>query len=319
MPIAGRRLRTARAISDSVPSPPPKATTPSAVRARIALRPSPSPVAIARSTYWFAAAGSSPGSNPMVSPPAARAPRAACSITPVSPPQMSTASRSAMPRPSSKASSASDVRGSDSPQTATRRRRELNDESLALDRPQRNHAGLLEVPDAHLRRQMRRDVTINSGQRRVRLVDHQRHARATPLTNAPIEWDLAQERDIHPLGQGLRPAMAEDIFAFAAVRADEITHVLDQPQVRDFQRVEHLDGAPDVGRRDVLRRGDDHGARHRDALRHRQLHVARPRRQVDDQVIQLAPVDVEQKLPDGSREHGSAPDGRLIGLDEEGN
>src|ERR1700737_4775398 len=38
MPIAGRLLRKARAISDNVPRPPPTATTPSAVRARIALR-----------------------------------------------------------------------------------------------------------------------------------------------------------------------------------------------------------------------------------------------------------------------------------------
>ena len=37
-PIAGRPLRSARAISDSVPRPPPRATTPSAVRASTALR-----------------------------------------------------------------------------------------------------------------------------------------------------------------------------------------------------------------------------------------------------------------------------------------
>src|ERR1700737_5170004 len=38
MPMVGSRLRSARAISDSVPRPPPRATAPSAVRASIALR-----------------------------------------------------------------------------------------------------------------------------------------------------------------------------------------------------------------------------------------------------------------------------------------
>src|SRR5260370_2138952 len=165
---------------------------------------------------------------------------------------------------------------------------------------------------------MRGDVAIDHGQLRVRLVDHQGHTWPAALADAPIQWDLAQERDLHPLGQGLRATMAKNLFAFAAMRADEVTHVFDQPQVRDLQGVEHLDGAPDVGRGDVLWRRDDDGARHRNALGHGQLNVTRARRKVDDEIVQLAPVDVEQELPDGAGEHWPAPDGGLIGLDKEG-
>ena len=101
------------------------------------------------------------------------------------------------------------------------------------------------------------------------------------------------------------------------MRTGEEAHVLDQAQVGDFQRVEHLDGAPHIGRCDVLWGRDDDGSGHRNALGHRQLHVTRPWRQVDDEIVQFAPVDVEQKLPDSARQHRPPPDGRLVGLDEE--
>src|SRR3989441_3957417 len=317
MPIVGRPFLSASATSDSVPSPPPRATTPSAVLASTALRPWPRLVAIAMSIYPFASFGSSPGSRPMVKPPPARAPRAACSITPVSPPQITTASRSAMPRPSSKARSASDVRGSDSPQTAIRRRRELNEYELYSS--QRDNARLLEVPDADLGRELRGDLAIDRSQGRVWFGHHERHARTAALADTPIQRDLAQEGDFHPFGQHFGAAVAKNVFSFAAVRTREVAHVLDQPEVGHLERVEHLDGPADVGRGHVLRRRDHDGARHRDALRHGQLHVAGSWWQIDDQVIQLAPVDVEQELLDGAGEHRPAPDGRLVSLDEERN
>jgi hypothetical protein len=42
--------------------------------------------------------------------------------------------------------------------------------------------------------------------------------------------------------------------------------------------------------RHLLRRAHHHRARQLQHLRHRQRHIARPRRQVDDEVVQLAPV-----------------------------
>src|SRR6202011_5354426 len=114
---------------------------------------------MAMSIYAFASSGSSLGNSPIVSPPAAWAPRAACSITPVSPPQIRTASRCAMPRPSSKARSASDVWGSDSPQTATRRRRGLND--YELYRPEWDNARLFEIPNADLGGEMRGNLAVD--------------------------------------------------------------------------------------------------------------------------------------------------------------
>src|SRR5437879_13834060 len=128
--------------------------------------------------YGFASSGSSPGNKPIVRPPAARAPRAACSITPVSPPQSSTAWRCAMPRPTSKARSASDVWGSDSPQTATRRRRGLND--YELYRPEWANARLLVIPNADLASEPGVDLATAASERRLRRADHREDAGASP-------------------------------------------------------------------------------------------------------------------------------------------
>ncbi|TMF57863.1 MAG: iron-sulfur cluster assembly protein, partial [Chloroflexi bacterium] len=132
-----------------------------------------------------------------------------------------------------------------------------------------------------------------------------------------VERDLAQEGDVHPLGERLGAAVAEDLGPFPAVRAEEVAHVLDQAEVWNLERVEHLDGPTDVGGRDILRGGYDDRPRHRDALGHGELHVAGSWRQVDDQVVELAPVDVEQELADGPGQHRPAPDGRLVRFYEE--
>ena len=76
-PTTGRPIRSANAISESVPKPPPTATSASTARTMSALRSSPMPVAMAIETQGFAAERSSPGSSPMVVPPASRAPRQA--------------------------------------------------------------------------------------------------------------------------------------------------------------------------------------------------------------------------------------------------
>ena len=72
--------------------------------------------------------------------------------------------------------------------------------------------------------------------------------------------------------------MTKDIVALAAVGTDEIAHVLDEAEVRHFQRVEHLDRAADIRGRHILRRRNDDRAGHGNALGHRQLHVAGPGR-----------------------------------------
>src|SRR3954453_14606471 len=90
-PTTGRPSLSARAISESVPKPPPTATSASAARAISPLRSSPIPVGTAIDTHGFAASRSLPGSSPSVTPPASCAPRHAAAITPPRPPQTTTA------------------------------------------------------------------------------------------------------------------------------------------------------------------------------------------------------------------------------------
>jgi hypothetical protein len=47
------------------------------------------------------------------------------------------------------------------------------------------------------------------------------------------------------------------------------------------------------------------------------LHVARSRRQVDHQIVELAPIHAAQKLLDDAVQHGAAPHQRLVaGIEE---
>ena len=54
--------------------------------------------------------------------------------------------------------------------------------------------------------------------------------------------------------------MTEDVGPLAAIRADEIAHVLDDAEHRHVDALEHGDAAPRVDQREVLRRRDDDGA-----------------------------------------------------------
>ncbi|MCY1361370.1 hypothetical protein D9M69_480350 [compost metagenome] len=102
-----------------------------------------------------------------------------------------------------------------------------------------------------------------------------------------------------------------------AVRADVHRHVLHDAQDRHADLLEHLDALARVEQRDVLRRGDDHRARHRHALAQRELDVAGARRHVDDQVVEVFPVGLAQQLLERLRGHGAAPDHGLVGVDQE--
>src|SRR5439155_3027084 len=117
-PTTGRPSFSASAISESVPKPPPTATTASDARTTSPLRSSPIPVGTATVTHAFAAERSSPGSSPIVSPPAACAPRHAAAITPPSPPQTTTAPAAASSPPTSSASRSCSDAASPGPTTA---------------------------------------------------------------------------------------------------------------------------------------------------------------------------------------------------------
>ena len=92
--------------------------------------------------------------------------------------------------------------------------------------------------------------------------------------------------------EALAAAAPEDLGRLAAVRADERAHVLDDADDRHVHPVEHRQRLLDVEQRDVLRRRHEDRAADRDGLGERQLGVGRAGRLVDDEVVELAPVDV---------------------------
>ena len=64
-------------------------------------------------------------------------------------------------------------------------------------------------------------------------------------------------------------------------------------------------------------RGDDDGAGHGHLLRERELDVAGARRQVDDQVVEVAPPGLREQLLERLGDHRPAPDHRRVRLDQE--
>ena len=130
-----------------------------------------------------------------------------------------------------------------------------------------------------------------------------------------MQRDAAEKRDVVLGRHRLDPAAPERIADLAAMRALVAGHVLDQPDQRHAAGGEHLRGALRVDQRQVLRGGDDHRARRLVLLHHRQLHVSRARRQVDQQQLRLAPMRVDQ-LGDRVARHRPAPGERLAALDQ---
>ena len=97
----------------------------------------------------------------------------------------------------------------------------------------------------------------------------------------------------------------------------EAGHVLDHARDLELDLVGHLGRAA----RDLLRRGlrgrDDHELGLRQQLGERHRDVAGAGRQVDQEVVELAPGDVLEELRERLVEHRPAPHDGLVLLDEE--
>ena len=132
-----------------------------------------------------------------------------------------------------------------------------------------------------------------------------------------VERHFAEERNAELFGLLARPSVRKDVRPPAAMRTDEVAHILDHAEQRDFDLVEHRDAAPGVDQRQILRRRNDHRAGERHVLSHGQLRVAGARRHVDDQHVEFAPHDLAQELVQRRDHHRSAPDHRRALVDQE--
>ena len=83
------------------------------------------------------------------------------------------------------------------------------------------------------------------------------------------------------------------------------------PRIGTSSRLKAVAPRHGVAHGDGLRAGDDDAAGQRHALGQAELGITGAGRQVDDQVVQLAPAHVGEELLDGLVQHGAAPDDRL--------
>ena len=131
-----------------------------------------------------------------------------------------------------------------------------------------------------------------------------------------MQRDGADERHTKAVGQALAAARTEQRVG-SAVFTGEVAHVLDHPCHAQVAPTCHV-GRPGGN---LLRR--HRGGRHDEELGAGQqsgqahLDVARARRQVDQQVVEIAPVGVLEELLHGTVEHEAAPHDRLFLVGEE--
>ena len=111
-----------------------------------------------------------------------------------------------------------------------------------------------------------------------------------------------------------RPAVVEEFGPVAACGADVVAHVLHDPEDRHVDLLKHVDAPCHVEQGDILRRRDDHRAGERHPLRHGELRIAGAGRQVAEQHVELAPIDVPHHLLQRLHHHRSTPDhGGILG------
>ena len=100
------------------------------------------------------------------------------------------------------------------------------------------------------------------------------------------------------------------------MRTLEPAHVLDDSDHGNVDALKHLRAAQCVADGNFLRRRHDDRTLHVRRLDERELRVTCTGRQVDDEEVQLTPRDVAQKLIDDFHHDRTAPNRRLIALDQ---
>ena len=146
---------------------------------------------------------------------------------------------------------------------------------------------------------------------------HGRHADVRALADRDVEWDGSQEVDTVLRGVAFTASTPKGLRHFATMGAYEAGHILDETEYRHTDAPEHGQGFGHIGECHFLRRRDEHRACQRHGLGQRQLRVRGSGRQVHDQVVELAPLDVAEELLDRATHQRPSPDHRLALAQEE--
>nr|DAW15492.1 MAG TPA: hypothetical protein [Caudoviricetes sp.] len=132
--------------------------------------------------------------------------------------------------------------------------------------------------------------------------------------------NLRQQGHTGLFGQARAAVVAENIITFVGMGSrGEPRHILDNAENRHVDLVagEHRYPLAGVGESDFLRGGDNDRAGDTEGLHERQMDVARARRHIDEEIVELAPVGVADELAQGVACHGAAPEHGLVGVDHE--
>src|SRR5207237_10485882 len=94
-------------------------------------------------------------------------------------------------------------------------------------------------PRLDLRHDLSRELVKPFRRGRVRTKDHDRLARITADHDLRIDRHFAEERNAEHFGGFLSAAVTENLFALAAMSADEVAHVLDEAEDGNVDLAEH--------------------------------------------------------------------------------
>src|SRR4029079_12085929 len=93
------------------------------------------------------------------------------------------------------------------------------------------------------------------------IFSHNRNPTVPRFARGDIDRNLAKQRDAESFRLAFAAATAKNMIAFAVGRRGKITHVLNDPEHRDIDLLEHGSGFASIDERNFLRRGYDDRAR----------------------------------------------------------
>ena len=105
--------------------------------------------------------------------------------------------------------------------------------------------------------QLRGDGEVGFGGNGARLLEHDRTSFVPAGHDLGVERNRTEERNAELTAHALAAAVTEDVRGFAAVRAREGAHVLDDAEDGDVHRLEHPQAAAGDLEAHVLRRRHD--------------------------------------------------------------
>src|SRR6185369_7664098 len=97
-----------------------------------------------------------------------------------------------------------------------------------------------------------------------------------------------------------------------AVRASEVAHVFDDAEHFNVNLRKHLESFARILKADVARSGNNYGSCKRHRLHQRDDYIAGTGRQIHDQVVEFAPIDLLKKLANDLVQHWPAHHHRLV-------